>query len=154
MRNLSVVAATFLFWSISANAQSIEKGQSVCYEVQNAVNGLVDFTETKCLPSGGEAGALSFIVISSEPVFSIEASRKAWILVAIASIGKTLNDQPSLKVDELWLSDVNQMKDRVAYVMPVSLAKSLQRKIYNGQIDLDGMYAEIKKNLVRKTVSR
>jgi len=154
MRNVLVVAATVLFWSLSANAQSVEKGQSVCYEVQNAVNGLVDYTETKCLPTGGKAGALSFIVISSEPVFSVEASKKAWVLVAVASIGKTLNDQPSLKVDELWLSDVNQMKSRIAHVMPVSLAKSLQRQVYNGQIDLDGMYAAIKKSLVRKTVSK
>ncbi|MNR66060.1 hypothetical protein D3C85_1893670 [compost metagenome] len=65
-----------------------------------------------------------------------------------------MNDQPSIKVDELWLSDVNQMKSRVAYAIPVSLAKSLQRQVYNGQIDLSGMYAAIKKNLVQKTVSK
>lgn len=154
MRNALVLAATVLLGSLPAAAQSIEKGQSICYEVQNAVNGLVDYTETKCLPSGGKAGALSFIVISSEPIFSVEASKKAWVLVAVASIGKVLNDQPLIKVDELWLSDVNQMKGRVAYVIPVSLAKSLQWQVYNGQIDLGGMYAAIKKNLVQKTVSK
>jgi len=154
MRNAPVLAATVLLGILPASAQTIEKGQSVCYEVQNAVNGLADYTETKCFPSDGNAGALSFIVISSEPVFSVEASKKAWMLVTVASIGKSLNDQPSIKVDELWLSDVNQMKNRVAYVISGSLAKSLQQQAYNGKIDLNSMYATIKKNLVQKTVSK
>jgi hypothetical protein len=154
MRNASFAAAIALFWCLSAAAQSVEKGQSICYEVQNAVNGLVDYTQTSCLPSGGKAGALSFIVISSQPVFSVEASKKGWVLVAVASIGKTLNEQPSVKADELWLSDANQMKSRVAYVLPASIAKSLQRQVYNGQLDLEGMYAAIKKNLVRKTIGK
>ena len=76
------------------------------------------------------------------------------MLVAVASIGKTLNEQPSVKADELWLSDANQMKSRVAYVLPASIAKSLQRQVYNGQLDLEGMYAAIKKNLVRKTIGK
>jgi hypothetical protein len=154
MRNTLVVAAIGLFWCLSVAAQSPEKGQSICYEVQRAVNGLVDYTQTSCSPAGGKAGALSFIVISSESVFSVEVSKKAWLLVVVASIGKTLNEQPSVKTDELWLSDANQMKSRVAYVLPVSLAKSLQRQVYNGQIDIEGMYAAIKKNLVRKTIAK
>lgn len=154
MRKAIIVGGVWLLWCLSASAQSVEKGQAICYEVQNAVNGLVDYTETKCLPTEGKAGALSFIVISSQPVFSVEASKKGWVLVAVASIGKSLNEQPSVKVDELWLSDVNQMKGRVAHVIPVSLAKALQRQVYNGQIDLDGMYSAITKNLVRKTVPK
>lgn len=154
MRNALVVAGVGLFWCLSAAAQSVEKGQSICYEVQNAANGLVDYTQTSCLPTGGKAGALSFIVISSEPVFSVEASKKGWVLVVVASIGKTLNEQSSVKADELWLSDANQMKSRVAYVLPISVAKSLQRQIYNGKIDLEGMYTAIKKNLVQKTIAK
>lgn len=143
-----------IFWSLSAEAQSVEKGQSICYEVQNAVNTLVDYTQTSCLPSAGKDEAFSFIVISSKPVFSVEASKKAWLLVVVASFGKTLNEQPPIKVDELLLSDTNLMKGRIAHVFPASLAKSLQRQVYNGQIDLEGMYAVIKKNLVQKTISK
>jgi len=150
----SVVAVLAILWSFSVAAQSVEKGQSICYEVQNAVNALVDYTQTSCLPSGGKAGALSFIVLSSQPVFSVEASKKAWLLVVVASIGKSLNEQPSVKTDELWLSDANLMKNRVAHVLPTSLAKSLQRQVYNGQIDLEGMYAAIKKHLVQKTIPK
>jgi len=154
MRKLFVFVMVTIFWSLSAAAQSVEKGQSICYEVQNAVNALVDYTQTSCLPSGGKAGALSFIVVSSQPVFSVEASKKGWLLVVVASVGKTLNEQPSIKADELWLSDANLMKNRVAYVFPMSLAKAIQRQIYNGQIDLEGMYVAIKKNLVQKTISK
>lgn len=150
----SAVAVLVVLWSFSVAAQSVETGQSICYEVQNAVNALVDYTQTSCLPSGGKAGALSFIVLSSQPVFSVEASKKAWLLVVVASIGKSLNEQPSVKTDELWLSDANLIKNRVAYVLPTSLAKSLQRQVYNGQIDLEGMFVAIKKNLVQKTIPK
>jgi len=154
MRKLFIVAVVVLFGCLSVAAQSGEKGQSICYEVQNVVNAMVDYTQTSCLPSAGKAGALSFIVLSSEPVFSVEASKKAWLLVAVASIGKVLNEQPLLKTDELWLSDANLMKSRVAYVFPTSLAKSLQRQVYDGQIDLEGMYIAIKRELIRKTISK
>jgi hypothetical protein len=106
------------------------------------------------LPSAGKGEAFSFVVISDKPVFSVEASKKAWLLVVVASFGKTLNEQPSTLVDELLLSDINSIKNHVVYVFPVSLAKSLQRQIYNGQIDLEGMYAAIKKNLIQKIISK
>jgi len=76
MRKSFVFVTVALFWSLSAAAQSVEKGQSICYEVQNAVNALVDYTQTSCLPSGGKDGVFSFIVISNQPVFSVEASKK------------------------------------------------------------------------------
>jgi hypothetical protein len=154
MRKSFVFVTVALLWSLSAAAQSVKKGQSICYEVQNAVNALVDYTQTSCLPGGGKAGALSFIVVSSKPVFSVEASKKGWLLVAVASVGKTLNEQPLVRIDGLWLSDSNLMKSRVAYCFPASLARSLQRRVYNGQIDLEGMYAAIKKNLVQKTIPK
>jgi len=107
MRKLFLIAAVAFFWALSVAAQSGEKGQSICYEVQNVVNALVDYTQTSCLPSRGKAGALSFIVLSSQPVFSVEASKKAWLLVVVGAIGKSLNERPSVKADELWLSDAN-----------------------------------------------
>ena len=84
----------------------------------------------------------------------VEASKKGWLLVVVASIGKILNEQPSVKADEIWLSDTSLMKSRVAYVLSTALAKSLQRQVHNEQIDLEGMYAVIKKNLVQKTISK
>jgi hypothetical protein len=134
-----------------AAAQPIEKGQSICYEIQNYVNALVDYTRTSCVPAAGE-GALSFIVISSEPVFSVEASKKAWLLVVVAAVGKLMNDQPAVKIDKLFVSDANLMKGRVAYSFPATLTRSLQSKVFNGEMQVETMYAQIGKNLVRKDI--
>src|SRR5262245_29497614 len=56
-------------------AQSTEQGQSVCYEVEKYINALVDYTQTSCIPARGKAGASSFTILSSAPVFSVEASK-------------------------------------------------------------------------------
>lgn len=154
MRKLFVSVTIILFWFLFVAAQSVENGQSICYEVQNTVNALADYTQTSCLPSSGKDNAFSFIVVSSQPIFSAEASKKGWLLVVVASVGKILNEQSSVQADELWLSDANLMKSRVAYVFSTSMAKFLQQQVYNGQIDLEGMYAAIKKNLVQRIISK
>ncbi len=138
-----------------AGAQSAQKGLSICEHIEKNINVLVDYTRTSCFPSSGNVrGAYSFIIISSKSVFSIEASKKAWLLVAVASVGDALNKDDSVKADELWLSDANLMKDRVAYVMPVGTAKSLQRQIRANQITLEAMYTQILKCLTRRTIRK
>jgi hypothetical protein len=157
MRKQFVLVAVALLWSLSATAQSVEKGESICYQVQRSMNAMVDYTDTSCLPASGKAGALSFVVLSSQPVLSVaslEAAKKAWLLAVVAVVGKNLNDHPSIKTDELWLSDASLMKNRIAYVFPTSLAKSLQHQVYNAQIDLEEMYAAIEKNLVRRQLPK
>lgn len=137
-----------------ASAQSADVGMSICYAAEKTINGLVDYTNTNCLPSAGRAGAQSFLVISDEPVFSNAASKKGWVIVVVGAIGKAMNARSTLKGDELWMSDMKQTANRVAYVIPVSLAKSLQRRIYNEEITLEQFYAEVQKNMVRKTVPK
>jgi hypothetical protein len=155
MRKFLVVAVSLLFWPSTTIAQSANKGEALCYQIQNSVNALADFTDTRCFPSAGNTPkSLSFIILSSKPVFSVEASKKAWVLVAVAASGDSLNKQSSIKADELWLSDTNLLKGHIAYVIPASLAKSLQRRVKNGQINIETMYSEINRNLVRKTVQK
>lgn len=143
-----------LFVPVLTYSQSLEKGQSICYEIQIYVNVLFDSTQTSCLPGGGKDEALSFTIISSEPVLSIESAKKAWLLSVVGTVGKILNDQPTTKVDELWLSDLNQASNRVAYILPLSLVKSLQEKVSSGQINIEEMYQSIEKNLVKKTLPK
>lgn len=112
-----------LFFPALGLAQSAEKGQAMCYQIEKTINALVDYTQTSCLPTGAkQKNAYSFILLSSQPVFSIEPSKKAWLLVAVAAVGDILNKSESVKADELWLSDVNLMKNRVAHVFPAPLA--------------------------------
>ena len=139
-------------WAVG---QGTEKGQAICYQIEKTVNALVDYTQTSCIPTRGmAANSQSFIVLSSQPVFSVETSKKAWILVAVAATGDALNKSGSVKADELWLSDANQMKARTAYVMPVSLARNLHRQVKAEQISLDEMYGQIIRNLSQRNIPK
>ena len=139
----------------TAFSQSAEKGQSVCFQIGNMVNALVEYTQTSCVPTLSKTpGAYSFILMSSKPIFAVEASKKARLLVAVAASGDALNRNPSVRADELWLSDANEMKSRIAYVLPAALAKSLQLRAKANQITLDGMYSEISRNLVRREIPK
>jgi hypothetical protein len=81
-----------------AQSQSAERGQALCYQIEKMVNALVDYTQTSCLPTPGKGqGSQSFILLSSQPVFSVEASKKAWVLVAVAATGDALNKSASVK---------------------------------------------------------
>lgn len=152
--NRSVLIGFLLLPGI-ANAQSTEKGQAMCYQIEKTINALVDYTQTSCLPTRGNLpGNYSFIVLSSQPIFSVEPSKKAWLLAAVAAVGEAMNKNASVKADEVWLSDGNLMKNRIAHVMSADTSKSLQRRIKADQITLDAMYSEISKNLTRKTIEK
>ena len=144
-----------LFLPALGLAQSAEKGQAMCYQIEKTINALVDYTQTSCLPTGAkQKNAYSFILLSSQPVFSVEPSKKAWLLVAVAAVGDILNKSESVKAEELWLSDVNLMKNRVAHVFPAPLSKSLQRRVKAGQLGVEAMYSEISKNLTQKSIPK
>jgi len=152
---IAIIVLSVVTTPLSALSQSTEKGQALCYQIEKTVNALVDYTQTSCIPSAGKnPGTHSFILLSSKPVFSIEASKKAWILVAVAATGDALNKNASVRAEELWLSDATQMKSRTAYVMPAPLAKSLQRRVKGEQITLDGMYSEIIRNLSQRSIPK
>ena len=137
----------------TALAQNADIGQSICYEAERTVNALADFTRTTCLPSRGrKAGTYGFIVLSGKAVLANDKSKKVWTLIATAAVGKALNDRPGVKGDELWLSDAPTMKRRQAYVVPASLAQSLQRRVHGGQISLDQMYAELGRHMKLRTI--
>jgi hypothetical protein len=141
------VCFSVAFIALSPVAQPILDEQAICTEIQGYVNLLVDYTKTACSPAGGSEGAFSFVVLSSEPIFSVEATRKPWLLAVVLSIGKAMNDQPDTKPGELYLADA---KARVAYFLPINIAKSLQNAVGTGQMKLGAMYKEIQKNLGRK----
>jgi hypothetical protein len=75
---------------------------------------------------------------------------KAWIVGVAAAVGKVMNKHRKTKIDELWVADVKQEKRGVGHVIPVALAKSLQRSVEEGKIGLDQMYDVIKHELDRE----
>lgn len=108
---------------------------------------LVDYTRTACTPAGASDGIFSFLVLSSEPIFSAETTKKPWLVAVVLSMGKAMNDQPDTKPGELYLADA---KARVGYFLPVNIAKSLQMAVATGQMKVEAMYKEIQKNMGRK----
>lgn len=146
-----------VFMLLSSNSYAEDetyKAEALCSRVVTEVNIMIEWTKTVCIPTRGKKpGAYSFIIISAQPVFSADKSKKGWLLVVAASIGKNLNKIP-LNAEELWLSDAYLTKSYVTHILPAHIAKSLQRQIKADQITLDMMYSEISKNLTRKAVSK
>ena len=114
---------------------------SYCTQTQDQINLLVDYTLTKCLP-GKDPGGMSFIYISTKPIFEVEAAKKAWLLVVVASFGLKFNSV-AMPSDSPIVSDVSLMKNRMAYRIPSALARKLQRQVHDGEIGLDEMYRQI-----------
>ena len=87
-----LIALCFVSLSTPALSQTMEKGQSACFQIEKIVNAIVDYTQTTCVPIVATSTRTnSFILISSQPVFSVEASKKAWLIVAVAATGDVLN---------------------------------------------------------------
>jgi hypothetical protein len=131
--------------------QPVVDQQAICDEVQKYVNALVDYTKTACTTGNTGDGSLSFVILSSEPIFSVAATKKPWLLAVALSIGKALNDQPDLKPGELYVLD-GDLKSRFAYAIRVDIVKSLQKSVSASHMKLDAMYEEIEKNLRPKSI--
>jgi hypothetical protein len=114
----------------------------LCEEMGHLVNVMVDYTATKCIPALMTKGT-NFIFVSEKPVFLVEASKKAWMIVVVAVVGKTLNNKPTYKSDKILFGDVSMVKEKHYYTVPAALAKSLQPKVYNGEISVETMWGRI-----------
>jgi hypothetical protein len=126
----------------------------LCYGIEKNVNGLATFTNTMCIPAKGEQpDSISFTILSEKPVFNTP-SKKAWLLVVVGAVGLALNDNPSAKAEQLWLTDLDLAKEGKAYVIDAATAKSLQQQIKSDKITLDQMYDAITRSLTLKAVKK
>ena len=118
-------------------------GKGLAYQIEKYVNGMVDYTTTTCIPAAGRPGAFSLIIISSRPIFDVEAAKKAWLVAVGGAVGKTLHDNATAKVDQVIVSDAALMKERRAFTIDASLLRSLQEPVKSEKIDLDQMYSQM-----------
>lgn len=135
--------------AISDDSATIAMGY--CYEMSNNINGLVDFTETKCIPSQDNKG-VSFIFISSKPIFSADKAKKSWLLTIAGAVGYTLNQHPKYKTDKIIVTDTNIIKERKGYSISSNIVKDLQNRIKSDKINIETMYKSINNNLKPYTV--
>lgn len=148
-RILGAVSLTYTIFTLPVYAEqrTITSDQALiamglCEDMAVKINSIVDYTSTKCIPAFSNKGT-DFIFVSKKPVFSVSESKKAWIIVVVASVGKTLNDKPSYSADEVLFADSSMVPSMKYYAIPAILAKSLQRDVFIGRITLNDMWERI-----------
>jgi hypothetical protein len=110
--------------------------------MEGTINALVDYTSTKCLPSKDHR-QLGFVFISSKPVLSSEAAKKAWMLSVVGAYGLELNARPGQPVGNLYFTDADRAKKMQFQVLNGATAKRLQRQVKSGEITLSDMWRQL-----------
>jgi len=125
------------------------KAEKLCYEIERNINDQVDFTTTKCLPGPSlQKESISFLLISKEPILSLKKSKKTrqyWLITVVRAVGTAMLDNPKIKMGDVYATDTNLMEKHKALCFPGELAKVLQRKAFNGEINLDQLYLELRR---------
>lgn len=148
----SLLVLTLVFHIAPVQGDEALEGDGLCHNIENLMNALVDYTRTKCFPTS-DHGAVGFILMAEKPIFSVKASKKAWLIVTVGAVGKTMNAHPKIKSSDVFVSDMNMMKDRKSYKYPIALAKTLQRQAKADQIEMEELYKQLNSALVPYSVS-
>jgi hypothetical protein len=82
-------------------------------------------------------------VVSEQPVLSVPAAKKAWLLLIVAAVGKVLNDHPKLGCKALAMSDVASAQQKRSYALPCSSTKIIQSKINTDNLSPEAAWALI-----------
>jgi len=146
-------AALFALIPFLVAGKPVVSQQAICDEVQSYVNMFVDYTKTTCAPTDANSDTFTFLVLSSEPIFSIKDEKKAWLIAVVLSLGNAMNGAPDVKTGELYVADAD-LKTNIAYVLPIVVAKALQNDVATGKLQLGAMYEKIEKSLVRKELPK
>jgi hypothetical protein len=123
----------------------------ICFDIERSLHTLVPYTATRCIPSHDVSG-LSFMVISTKPIFAIYGAKKAWLTGVVTIMGKALNDHQDLAVNRIWVSDGALMAKGQALALSGSMAKDLQGKANTHEISPEGLYVDVTDALRRHPI--
>ena len=151
------LCALILFSVVTFHVSVIQADEALeasglCYKIQNFINALAKYTDTLCIPALGQQG-VTFLLLSKEPIFSVEASKKAWLVVTVGAVGKVMNMHQTIKASEVYVSDMNLMKNRLGFKYPVDLAKRLQQQAAEAQLEIDEFYGQLNRALASADIS-
>lgn len=132
--------------------ESVETA-GLCRQIEKFINALAHDTRTQCLPSS-DHGALSFILISENPIFSAEASKKAWLIVTVGAVANVMRGHTNIKSADVLVSDTNMMKKRRGYKYSIALATRLQQQTKAHQIGLEELYQQLNLALTATAIPR
>jgi hypothetical protein len=123
----------------------------ICFDIERSLHTLVPYTATRCIPSHDVSG-LSFMVISTKPIFAIYGAKKAWLTGVVTMMGKALNDHQDLAVNDIWISDGAFMAKGQALALSGSIAKDLQGKANTHEITPERLYLDVTDALRRHPI--
>jgi hypothetical protein len=136
MKQLIVAAILILPFGYSLQAQITTPASNT---ISKQINAMVsDHTDTIVVPTDGSDA----VIVASTNILSNKQVLDLWMFVSGCAIGKHLNDNPELRMKEIWFADVSGMnsKPMTYYSLPSDIAKSVQARIHRGEIELkDGM---------------
>jgi len=150
--HLSLILFAVVFHVSVIQADEALEAAGLCCKIQNVINALAKYTDTLCIPALGQQG-VTFLLLSKEPIFSVGASKKAWLVVTVGAVGKVMNLHHTIKASEVYVSDMNLMKNRQGFTYPVDLAKRLQRQAAEERLELDELYGQLNSALAPADIS-
>jgi hypothetical protein len=127
------------------------RATGLCYEIEHALDAVVSPETARCFPGAGKTkGSIGFVIVYSDGHFSDPHNRRAFLMFAAGFVGKTLRENPSIKPDQVFVSDVGMAKRKRAFVFPASSAMSIQRRMKTNQIDAEQGYRELLKVMTER----
>jgi hypothetical protein len=79
----------------------------------------------------------SLIIMEEKSVFSNAKLKKYWICIVLAATGCVLNENPKIKVRNIFYSDSDTAIKGNALLIKATVCKKLQAKISEDKINLD-----------------
>jgi hypothetical protein len=99
-----------------------------------------------------DVSGLSYMVISTKPIFAMYGAKKAWLTGEVTMMGKALNHHQDLAVNDIWVSDGALMAKGQALALSGSIAKDLQGKANAHEISPEGLYLDVTDALRRHPI--
>ncbi len=123
---------------VGAAVEPLEPGRGLCQDITATVNAVADFTETLCLPSRDLDG-MSLVLISSQPVFAIEAAKRAWLITSIGTVASILQDTGA-RTHLLILTDAEASQAGRVFSIASPVALDLSRQAREGRLSPGQFY--------------
>ena len=123
-------------------------------EIAKQVDSMLDWTKTIAAPGAidGDKKKIGLMLVSSEAIFDIPTSKKAWLVFSSASTGSKLSSSADVKFAKILFTDSKLLKDKICYSCKPDLLIKLQKEVHSGKIDLDEFYKKLMSGLKKDTI--
>jgi hypothetical protein len=114
------------------------------------IEAMFDATRTTCRITG-YLHSLMILFIAEQPVFSVPATRKAWVAAVVLTAGKTIRDLGGylIGVDYVGLTDRELTKSGRVARLRASFAEQLQAAVHDGKVDAIVAVGDLDRRLAR-----